>query len=142
MLNIALGRSRILILLLGAMHFFGIALPVLLPLPLWLKLVLAGLGTASLTYHVRRDCLRNLPRSLVGLQLGPDCTCLIGNRRGEWREADVLASSFVAPYLTLLNLRPRGSRFPQHVVVLPDAVAAEDFRQLRVLLRWKCARRR
>jgi toxin CptA len=67
----------------------------------------------------------------------------------------ILGSSFVAPYLTVLELRPlepsagssgtgirewwrkRWKHRPRSVVILPDAIDAEAFRQLRVLLRWK-----
>jgi toxin CptA len=54
-----------------------------------------------------------------------------------------LGSSFVAPYLTVLELKPLGAgglwqRFrTRSVVILPDGIDAEEFRQLRVLLRWK-----
>lgn len=55
----------------------------------------------------------------------------------------LLGSSFVAPYLTVLELKPLGfqklwQRFsPRSVVILPDGIDKEEFRQLRVLLRWK-----
>jgi hypothetical protein len=36
-----------------------------------------------------------------------------------------------------LNLNANGERLARHVVILPDAINSEDFRKLRVLLRWK-----
>ena len=55
----------------------------------------------------------------------------------------LLGSSFVEPYLTVLELKPleplkSWRRFSSRsVVILPDGIDAEGFRQLRVLLRWK-----
>lgn len=59
-------------------------------------------------------------------------TCLDGSTfRGE-----VLPGSVVHPTLTVLNLRVLGRRLSYHVIVMPDAVEAQAFRQLRVWLRW------
>jgi toxin CptA len=44
--------------------------------------------------------------------------------------------SFVAPWLTVVRWRPEGARFARTVLVAPDAVDADAFRRLRVLLRW------
>jgi hypothetical protein len=35
-----------------------------------------------------------------------------------------------------LNLRVEGSRFAQHVLLVRDNLDPEDFRKIRVLLRW------
>ncbi len=50
---------------------------------------------------------------------------------GRW-----LPGCFVAPWLVVLRWRPEGSRFARTVLLPPDAVEAEAFRRLRVLLRW------
>ncbi len=58
-------------------------------------------------------------------------------RPGGRRRSGVLrAGSFVAPWLTLVLWRPRGSRFDRAVVILPDMLGEAEFRRLRVLLRW------
>jgi toxin CptA len=56
-------------------------------------------------------------------------------RHGEWRECELLPSSYVSPRLTILNLKPEGGRV-RHVVLVPDNVDARDFRRLRTWLRW------
>jgi toxin CptA len=48
-----------------------------------------------------------------------------------------LGTTYVTPYLTVLNLRGHGERGARHVTLLPDSLHAEDFRKLRVWLRWK-----
>jgi toxin CptA len=45
--------------------------------------------------------------------------------------------SFVAPWLTVVRWRPEGARLARTVLVPPDAVDADAFRRLRVLLRWR-----
>ncbi|MBC7944098.1 MAG: hypothetical protein H7X91_02260 [Burkholderiales bacterium] len=92
---------------------------------------------ASAVITVRRDALRAASRAIAALELNDDCVCAVQFKSGEWREAVVVGTSFVAPYLTTVNLKIEGYRFVRHVVVLPDSLDADFFRQLRVLLRWK-----
>ena len=52
----------------------------------------------------------------------------------------VLGSSFVSPLLTVLSLRMLGAGGSRSLVVTPDALGADEFRRLRVWLRWRGAR--
>ncbi len=49
----------------------------------------------------------------------------------------VASDSFVAPWLTIVRWKPEGAWIARTVLVVPDAVEAEAFRRLRVLLRWR-----
>jgi len=138
MLNVSLKASRVLAVLLVAMHVLGIVLLWSLPLALWLKAAATPVLLASLVFYLRRDALRSFARSVAALSLNSECGCSIQSVRGEWLETRLLSSSFVSPYLTVLNLRPHGSWGARHVVIFPDAIDPEAFRQLRVLLKWKC----
>lgn len=51
-------------------------------------------------------------------------------------EGRIVDGSFVAPWLTIIQWRPEGARFTRTIVVAPDAIDAESFRSLRVILRW------
>ncbi|HEU4707981.1 MAG TPA: protein YgfX, partial [Methylophilaceae bacterium] len=51
-------------------------------------------------------------------------------------KVQVLPESFVAPYLTILNLRVLGRIRRRHLLLTPGGVDMEAFRQLRVWLRW------
>ena len=55
-------------------------------------------------------------------------------------DAQVLGTTYVAPWLTVLNLRANGATLARHVLVVPDNADRESFRQLRVVLRWRRAR--
>jgi hypothetical protein len=55
---------------------------------------------------------------------------------GVWRTGSLREGSFVAPWLTVIRWRPAEARFDRAVPILPDMLSPEDFRRLRVLLRW------
>jgi hypothetical protein len=68
--------------------------------------------------------------------LHPESGLLVRQRDVQECQALVQADSFVAAWLTVLNLRSveDGKRYT--LLLLPDNVAADSFRQLRVWLRW------
>lgn len=73
----------------------------------------------------------------ISLEVGSGSILGVQNRLGAWAEYDVLGSTYVMPYLAVLNLRQSDSRAVRRVVILPDSMHPEDFRKLRVWLRWK-----
>lgn len=137
-LTIRVGSSRRLAGLLVGMHVFAAAMLALAPLPHWLAALLMPVILVSAWLTLWRDGFRKLRHSLVALRLDADCKCEFQTRAGAWREAVLLGSSFVAPHLTVLNFKPAGGHLAKHLVILPDAVDAEDFRRLRVWLKWRC----
>jgi hypothetical protein len=44
--------------------------------------------------------------------------------------------AFVAPWLAIVRWRPNGARWDHTLLVAPDRLSAEDFRRLRVFVRW------
>lgn len=107
-----------------------------LALPLWAKLAFAALLLFSLLYYLRRDAWLSLPASCIGLVLEGEGVVLL-RRDGVRLSCGILQDSLVTPYLTVLNVLPQGARFARSVVILPDSLEAESFRQLRVWLKWK-----
>lgn len=112
----------------------------LAPLPHWFAVLLMPLFLGSAWHTLRRDGFRTLRQSLIALRLDADCRCEFQTRTGAWHEAALLGSSFISPYLTVLNLKPAGGRLVKYLVILPDTVDAEDFRRLRVWLKWRCSK--
>jgi len=127
--------SRYLTIMLVAAHGAVLALLPLAPPPLWSKLALAVLLLSSLLYYLRRDAWLQLPASCIGLVLEGNGAILL-RRDGVRLPCEILHDSLVMPYLTVLNVLPQGARFARSVVVLPDSLEAESFRQLRVWLKW------
>lgn len=128
--------SRLLAGLLMGMHGVCALLVLLLPLAWPLQLTLLMIVAASLAYHWLRDVSQRLPASVNGLHLATDGTFSVRLRQGDWVSAEVLGTSFVKPWLTVLNLKLEGRRFMLPVVLLPDALNHDDFRRLRAWLRW------
>lgn len=137
-LTISVGPSLRLVGVLVGMHGFAAALFWLAPLPHWLAALLTPVLLGSAWHTLRRDGFRTLRHSLIALRLDADGRCEFQTRTGAWCEAVLLGSSFVAPHLTVLNLKPADGRMVKHLVILPDAVDTEDFRRLRVWLKWRC----
>lgn len=136
---IHLRASRGLTLLLSAAH--GAAILSLWPLaiPLSAKIVSSAAVAASGVFHLWRDALRRSPGSVVAVELA-DEGCVLTDRTGRVRRGTLRGDSFVSSFLTVVNCRLSGRPRRVSVVILPDAADAEEFRRLRVWLRWKSGR--
>ncbi|WP_074795264.1 hypothetical protein [Nitrosospira briensis] len=148
LLAVRLGPSMQLAAMLGFAHFSAIGLLWPLLLPGSVKLAGSAVLVTSLVFYLRRYALLRSPESITGLELSDEMICAVETRRGERIVCTLLGSSFVAPYLTVLELQPLKlddvvdspeplRKFSFSVTVLPDGIDPEEFRQLRILLRWK-----
>lgn len=137
LLTARLEPSLHLAAMLGFAHFAAIGMLWPLALPTTIKLLGTAILAASLFFYLRRYALLRSPRSVVALELSDEMSCALETQHGERIICTLLGSSFVAPYLTVLNLKPSDGFFTRSVVILADGIDAEQFRQLRVLLRWK-----
>lgn len=155
LLIVRLKPSRRLAAMLSVAHFAAIGLLWPLILPVSAKLAGSAMLVVSLVFYLRRYALLRSPDSVMNIELSEEMICTLETRRGDRIVCTLLGSSFVAPYLTLLELKPlkrqestklpppsgrpkrRRRFFARSIVILPDGIDAEQFRQLRVLLRWK-----
>jgi hypothetical protein len=111
------------------------ALVAWLPVDAWLR---ASAVAAVGCYGIALDRFwvqRSAARAVVALQLGADRTIAVIERSGCRREGDVQCDSYVGSALTTIVWRDRGARASRAMTILPDMLAADDFRRLRVLLR-------
>lgn len=138
MLSITLRPSYLLAALLVVMHALAMTSVWLVPLALAMKIGTAVLLASTLTLSLRQHVQRAGRRSVRAIRLNAECEISLQGQDGTWQKATLQPSSFVSPYLSVLNFQLEGEKRVRHVVVLPDAVDAEQFRQLRVWLRWKC----
>lgn len=127
--------SRYLAAVLVAAHGAALALLFPLVLPLWAKAALAMVIIFSLVYHLRRDAWLSSKISAMTLILEKE-SIVLELRGGDQLAGQVLRDSLVTPYITVLNILPQGARLAHSVVILPDSLDAESFRQLRVWLKW------
>ena len=137
MLKISVGPSHLLAAILSVAHAVAIALVLSVDLPLWIKLVATALLSVQATIVVRRQALLRGRGAATAIEITSDHKLNLETRAGGWREYAVLGSTYVTPCLTILNLREPGNRLARRIVLLPDSLHAEDFRKLRVWLRWK-----
>ena len=136
MLTIAIRRSARLMWLLILAHAGALALLWPLALPLWLKAAIGLTVIASLAFFLNHAALLRAPRAVIAVEIKEDGSVALQTRRGEWHECRLSGDSYVSPWLTLLVLRQENTLTPRYVAILPDNVDAEDFRRLRVWLRW------
>ncbi|MEW6313445.1 MAG: protein YgfX [Pseudomonadota bacterium] len=137
--TVTIQLSRRLAVVLIVVHGTAVALLWPLALPGWIKWLLAAALFASLVFHVRRDVRLSAPQSIVGFDVGEDGASLLHTRSGNTIEARLLPDSFVTPYLCVLGFKPAGRRYARHVTLLSDSLGADEFRRLRVWLKWKVA---
>lgn len=119
---------------LAAMHMGALTLIALL-LPVPAKFWLEALVIVSMVHAIMHHALLMSPASVVFLKVeGNNCTLAL--KSGKEERCMLLDSTYVSPYLTVLNLRKRKSLLARSIVIAPDAIDREEFRQLRVRLRW------
>ena len=80
--------------------------------------------------------LRQGPRAVRQLELRGDLTVIVVNGDGAPCAGRVRNESYVGARLTTLVWRPFGRWRSRTILVLPDMLPAQDFRRLRVLLRY------
>lgn len=120
-----------------AAHSAAIAMIALVSLPPWLQLIVIAALVLNLMFVVRKSALLRSPDAVVAINITSDDALSIQTRRGDWIECEALGSTYVAAFLTILNLREIESGASRRVTILPDGIDQEDFRGLRVWLRWK-----
>ena len=107
-----------------------------IPLPGWAKIALTLLLLANLLFYLRRDAQLSAPSSVITLTLDGDDLMLTA-RNGKCWVARLLSTSMVTPVLTVLNSSSPGAIFARPIIIFPDSLDAESFRQLRVWLKWR-----
>lgn len=136
LLSITLRPSRRLAAALIAVHVAGVGLLLLLPLPTGLQAGAVIVLLASAAYTVSHHALRRSRRAITVLSFIDSEQVRLGQRNGNWQTGRVLGSSTVGTVLTVLNIALDGQRRNDHVVLLPDSLGFDDYRRLRVWLRW------
>ena len=126
-------RSRLALAWLGTSYAATAALLLALPLPI--GVVAAGVGgiLIAFAFALRQIAGRSAPALL---RVGIDRRIGVTTRDGRTRAGDILADSFVGPRLTTIVWRPDGAWLAHTLVIAADSLPADDFRRLRVALRY------
>ena len=85
---------------------------------------------------LRQHALRIARSSVVEVLLSDDAVVVVRTRGDRLAAGHVREASFVHPWLTTIVWRPDGARFSRSLAIVPDMLDVDDFRRLRVLLRY------
>lgn len=130
------GASRSAGVLLGLMAVATAAVVVALPLPPWLQsglIVVLALWTAEV---FRRVALRRGAQAVTEVRLSTNRLIAVRRAGQALVAGHVRTTSHVGARLTTIVWRPDGARWSRTLLLLPDMLPPEDFRRLRVLLRY------
>jgi len=139
-------KPSITLTLMICMMGLGAAAILILPALSWQIKLLAGMAVfTAVAYAVCRHGLLWLPWSCVALRVSSRNQLQLVRRDGRVLSVDICSDSVVTPYLTVVNCREPDAKwlaciFAPRLVILPDMLDAESYRQLRVWLRWGRAR--
>jgi hypothetical protein len=134
--RVALVASRVGAVAIAAMAAATLALIVSTPGPLELRILAATWIACAALHALHAVALQRGRRGVRAVHLMGEGAIEVQDAAGTWRAGMLRDGSFVAPWLTIIRWRERGARFDASVVLLPDMLAAEDFRRVRVWLLW------
>jgi toxin CptA len=130
-----INASRLLALCIFLGHSVAIGALVLVPMPKAAKIILVIVLVLSATYYWLLNARLACAGSWLALRLEDECIVLL-NRHGDEFIGKLSGSSFITPYLVILQVTLPNYRLKQNVVLMPDSMDAESFRKLRVAVKW------
>jgi hypothetical protein len=134
--HVVLHASRIAGAAIGVAALATLVVVLILPLPAWQHAVACAivLAWAWIAFHV--VALRKGPYAVTEVRLAPDLVLVVHRGDGRLTAGHVRSSTFVAAWLTSIVWRPDGARFSRAILIVPDMLPPDDFRRLRVMLRY------
>jgi len=135
-IHVSLGSSRHALVWVGGVALLVCIAIAMLPIdPVLIAFATLGIGLwAGDRAHV--VALRRGPRATHSLWLSGDRMIVVRNGAGQLTAGHVRASTYVGARLTTIVWRPDGARRSRAELILPDMLPPDDFRRLRVLLRY------
>lgn len=134
--HVALGPSRIAGAAIGALALATLAVLFALPLAAWQQSAATVLVAGWAWVAFRIVALRRGACAVTGLTLAHDRMVIACLGDGTLIAGHVRSATYVGALVTSVVWRPDDSRWSRAVLVLPDMLPAEDFRRLRILLRY------
>lgn len=134
--RITLSPSIAALIGIGLLALASGAVTSMLPIdPAVIGLAIVAIGVWAID-RVLVVALRQGSRAVRGFELRGDLTIVVASGDGRIRAGRVHPDSYVGARLTTIVWRPFGRWRSRAILLLPDMLPAEDFRRLRVLLRY------
>ena len=134
--HVVLGPSRIAGAAIGVATLATLVIVLILPLAGWQHAALCSLVLGWAWVGFTLVALRRTRDAVTELRLAPDLMLVVHRGDGRLIAGHVRSSTYVSARLTSIVWRPDGARLSRAMLVLPDMLPAEDFRRLRVMLRY------
>ena len=135
-LRVELKRSRLAMALVSVASIATATLVAWLPGNEWIRAAVAlAVGVQGIA-SLRSWGLRVSPRAIAVIEIGSDLRAVLTERGGRRVEGIIRADSYVGALLTTLVIRREKAHWSRAEAILPDMMRAEDFRRLRMLLRF------
>ena len=131
-----LGPSRIVGVAVGLAALGLLAVVLAMPVTAWQQgaATLAVLVWATRVFVV--VALRRGPRAVTEIRLAPDLVLVVHHGDGRLVAGHVRSATYVGELATSIVWRPDGAWRSRAILVVPDMLPADDFRRLRVMLRY------
>ena len=105
-------------------------------LPLWATAGIVLASAVSAASALRLHARRSHPQAVVALRCHSD-TIEIRVKSGHWIIGAILPGALISDMLTVVRIRDKDvAARVRYLVLMPDNVHQEDYRRLRVILRW------
>lgn len=135
-IDVNLGPSSLAGAAIGVSALATLVLVLCLPVSPGLHALGCGIVLAWAWDTFRTIGLRSGARTVVSVHLGADRLVIVREAGGRVVAGHLRSATYVAASLTTIVWRPDGAWRSRAVLVLPDMLPAEDFRRLRILLRY------
>ncbi len=127
-------RAAAVVIVVFAVAAFGAV--VSLPTPIAVDMVAAVALFGWARHHFRRHVTRRSPRAVIEILLSSDAVIVVRRNDGKLVAGHVRSATFVHPWFTSIVWRPDGARWSRSLPLAPDMLGIDEFRRLRVLLRY------
>ena len=134
--HVVFGPSRIVGAGIGVAALATLAVMFLLPVQAWQQAigVVVVLAWAAVAFRV--VALRRSRFAITELRLAPDLVLVVHMGDGRLVAGHVRSATYVGAWVTTIVWRADGAYWSRAVLIVPDMLEAEDFRKLRVMLRY------
>jgi toxin CptA len=139
-IDVPIGTSRILAVILITMHAAAIVASSVLPIPLWLRVAADVLLLASAALIIRRYAFLKGSQACSRLRIYKDGECRLALAADSVATGQLQSGWLASPLLVVARVRCNGERLARKIVLLPDSTDADTLRRLRIFLRFALAR--